>query len=698
MDDLSDFSSAAINKAVGSSYNPQQSEDDFSSSAIHAAVMNIPKETNKSIQPITAGNLSTQNPIAGIAEAGANAFSSLGTSIIGGYRGTLEVMRGLVNGKSFSDAVNAANDSGVVQGTDQGSQAQAYQPKTIEGQRVTEIANLPGQGVNWLGQKVGNIVQDLGASPGGATLANVGTQALATALTLAFNKKGGNAPVSELPPQYNKAVASATPQAVGLTTPETVPTNIPANAIKVSSTPPEPISIATPELGTKAAMIESPPVAGGLPLDIQAQRAETLQRIGLDTAWKHAITGDAMEGATNAQLARFDEPAGIAAREQFAKEYTALNNHADSIIQGTGGTSSLTEDALHSRGQTIAAPFDAMNKWFDTSTKALYDEAKNRSGGLPNVSTQPIEDLLSDKSFNNSAMAKDKGGLVTAIKSQLDLFKENNPAGLTVANAEDFRKWLNQQWTNDNKYIVGKAVGAVDDAVTQSAGEDVYAQARAQSQLKKQILQNPNGVNRIMDVDPNTPVNRTTPFEKIPDTVTRLSVDQFNNLLGTLKNVPPEIQPLAQAAIGEIKAQMANKLSDAGQPNTKTPSVFWNNRKVNNYIEANQQKIESVFNPEELSKIRDLRAGGNILAVDAAYPGAAAQAANVSKQGLMGRIIPSFTTSVGGAVGSIFGPGGAAGGAWAGRAMGERMATSSAEKSALKTVGKRMISLSEVGK
>lgn len=713
MNDMADFSADSIGSAVNSLYGTKpasgvSSADDFNSNEIHAAVMDITSPKSSIVKPKwpsesdIKGMVDTKPLVTGTLEAGANAISGIGSGIIGGYRGIYEVMRGLANGQSFSDAVNSANDSGVIQGEDKGSIAQAYQPSTPAGEKLVQALTLPAAGIDWAGRKVGNVSQDMGASPGVATLANVGTQAALTAATFGLGK-GKSAPNNELPPQYRKPVASANPALVSESVPETIPTKIPAGAVpveKVSSVQPKPVdlNISIPEAGTKAAAIESPPVKGGLPLPVQSDRAAVLQRVGLDSTWKHAITGDAMDGATNAQLARFDEPAGIAAKAQFAKEYDALTNHAAGIIKDTGGTIGLDEDALHARGQSIAAPFDALSGWFDKSTQGLYKEADTRSQGLPVVQTEVIDNLLADRAFNNSAMAQDRGNLVNAIKNQLDLFKENNPQGLTVADSESFRKWLNQQWSPENKYIIGKVTNAVDDAVMQSAGEDVYGKARAMSQLKKQTLENPKGLNRIMETDPNTPINRTTAFEKIPDTVTRLGVDQYKNVMETLDKMPEDIQPLAQAAKAEIKAHFANKLLKAGQPNTKTPSVFWNNRKVNDFLSSNKAKIASSFSPEEIQKISDLRAAGNILSVDASYPGAAAQAANVAKQGLMSRIIPSITTSLGAGGGSLFGPGGAAAGGWAGRAVGEKMAVSSAEKSALNKVNKRMVPLSEVGK
>lgn len=613
-----------------------------------------------------------------IAETAAQQASGLGASIIGGWR----ALATLASGGSVEDAANAAN---------QEIANRTYQPQTQQGQVLSNVANLPGQAVGYVAEKGGEATLKATGSPAAAA----GVTTAITALPALLLRKGGKATPteseSELPPQYyQKPITQATP--------ETVPTNIPAE--KVSTVPPEPIDlgISVPEAGTKQAAIESPPVEKGLPLDVQQERAAVLQRIGLDQVHQHAITGNALEGATNAQLARFDEPAGQAAKAQFATEYNALKNHANSIVQDTGGTVGLDEDTVHARGQTIAAPFDALAGWFDKATNKLYQEAEQRSQGMPVVSTDPIESLLNDRTFKNSAMAQDKTNLVNAIGNQLDLFKENNPQGLTVADAENFKKWLNQQWSNDNKHIIGQVKDAVDDSVMKSAGEDVFAQARQMYQLKKQTLENPKGINRLMETDPNTPINRTTPFEKVPDTISRMSVDQYRNVIDTLKGMPEELQPQAQAALSEIKAHFANKLADAGQPKTKVESVFWNNKNVNKFLSDNKAKIASTFSPEEIQKINDLRAAGNILTVDASYPGAAAQAANALKQGVGARLITPAMATITGGIGSIFGPTGAGAGTYIGKAAGEKLAATAGEKAALAKYGKRVVRLSDIGK
>jgi hypothetical protein len=249
--------------------------------------------------------------------------------------------------------------------------------------------------------------------------------------------------------------------------------------------------------------------------------------------------------------------------------------------------------------------------------------------------------------------------------------------------------------------------GALDNDVLRGAGEDVYGPARQMAQLEHQTLDNPSGINQIMEHDPRTPINRTTAFNKIPDTLARMPPAQFDNVIRTLDTMPEELQPLAQAAKSEIKAHLANKVLDAGTTSDAESTGQWNARAVRKTIRANSAKLQSAFEdqPEVLQNIADLRSAGNILSVDRGYPGAAAQAANAIKRGFMSTALTKVGATAGGAIGAtvgggFLGPMGAAGGAAAGAAAGEtlgnRAGAGVAERSALRRWNSGVSRLSDI--
>lgn len=427
--------------------------------------------------------------------------------------------------------------------------------------------------------------------------------------------------------------------------------------------------------------VDSEPVTGGVPKEFSTDRAQILDRVGLEHARESSLTGDAKAAATDFQMSRFDEPAGKAAFDQFATEKQALNKFSTGIVEKTRGSLGLDEDALNTRGQSMAAPFDALREWFKDQRKDLYDKADERSGGHAVVQPLSIDELLNDRSFNNQLTARGQTHMVTGIKSELERFKEANGGTLTVKEAEQFRQFLNTIWTPDNSAIVGKLKGALDDDVLKGAGEDLYGPARAMAQMEKQTLDNPNGISKLFDVDPQNPINRTTSLDKIPDTLNRMSPEQFTNVIKTLQAMPEALQPQAQAALAEVKAHLANKALEAG---SKTQGQ-WNAAGVSEVLKKNSAKLKVAFEdqPEVLAMLQDLDSAGRILKVDGSYPGAAAQAANAMKRGFMSHAISKAASGTGALIGSMMGPVGSMAGAVGGEFLGGKMGSSMAEAKAL---------------
>lgn len=602
-------------------------------------------------------------------------LTGFGSSIIGGYQG----IRALVQGEGMDAAANAVRDY----------QAEhTYQPAAgstadVLGKPADAILNAPGA----LIKHGSELVQESGFdAPTRSTGMVTGPSEVPV--------KGatGKQFVSPLLATAVETAANAVPMISGLKG-----TNVPLEGTPVNWRAPEvaPVSapkpFAAPEVsGVK---VDSEPVDGGLPKEASGERAAILKRVGLENARNSALEGDAKSAATDWQLSKFDEPAGVAAKAQFDAERQALSRHSEGIVEKTGGTLGTDEDSLNTRGQTIAKPFDALSDWFDQQRKALYSAADARGGGAPVTQLQGVDALLKDPSFRNSLLAKDQGNLLSGIQGQLEEFRKQNPNGFNVQGAEQVRQWLNQVWTNDNKWAIGRVKDALDDDVMKGAGEDLYGPARQLSRLKQQTLDNPNGVSSLMERDPQTPINRTTPFEKIPDAITRMPVAQFQSVLNTLKGMPDEIRPEADAAIGEIKAQLANKIHDAGN----STAGQWNAKAVSKVIAANKAKLSAVFSPEELQSISDLESAGKILKVDQSYPGAAAQASNALKRGLMSRALSSLGATAGAGAGSVLGPFGAAGGAAVGEAAGSKLGGAVSERAAVKRWQSKVSSLSDQG-
>ena len=612
----------------------------------------------------------------------------------GGAEGLLHAATGaagaLGGGLTYLGTLAATRDPAAAEAVRQDTQnALTYQPRTKEGK---ESAGSVDKAASYLGPKEGEAA--------GPAVADFATRAGASPQVAGALGAAANTGIQAIPmllPGVAKGAFKGAPEAAPRIEPtmdpeETVPLaakDLPLSASGASRLPSfEPADIP----GTQM-KVDNEPVEGGLPAGIDKLRADILRRVGLQNARESALTGNAQAAATDYQMTKFDEPAGQAAKAQFDTERQALASHAEGVVRDTGGSIGTDEDSLSARGQTIAAPFDALKDYFEQAKQKAYDAAGQKAQGKPVGTMDGVQNLLKDPDFTETLLAKDQGNLLGSIQRQFQRFQDLNPQGFTVDNAENFRKWLNQVWTPDNSNTIGRVKAALDDDVLKGAGEDIYGPARQTVQLEKQVF-GQNGIGKLMDSDPKNPLNRSTPYEKIPDALTRLPVAQYQNLIKTLQTMPDEIQPQAQAAVSEIKAHLANKVADAGS----STQGQWNAPAVSKVLKANSAKFQAAFEdqPQVLQKLQYLDSAGKILKVNQSYPGAAAQAANAMKRGLLSRAITHVAGSAGGAAGSVLGPLGAAGGAALGEAAGSRLGSAVGERAALNRWNARNVRLSDL--
>lgn len=661
---------------------------------------------------------------AAVGETAAHLLTGIGSTIIGGWRGLSEIARG----GSLADAANAVREE---------TEKRTYQPESAGGKAGAEALASDYNPLNWpgmLAKKAGEKAQDLGASPGVATAIETGLNAAPllfarggkgaakpAAVPELAARAGGEAVNLDIPTYLRKQQGAGTLADVGKPVPESPPAaplqpvarlapdqaagaaETPRGARtapgeRVSTVPPEPIDAGV-KLPDLAKVADEEPVAGGLPKTAHPERQSLLQRIGLQNARNSAIEGDAQKGAVDFQLAKFtEEPIGKAAADQFAAEKSALQGHAAKIVKETGGTPGMDEGALIARGSNIVAPLDALKDYFRKATRALYSEADAKSGGIAGVTPEGFGKIINtDSAFAGKAPNQALGnGIRSYLREQGIMDKDGALRPITVKEAEGVKQYINSQYSHETSGLAGNVKNALDKDVYKSAGEDVYQKGRAMYAQWMRTLGDPKGVSKLMDYDPQNPMNRAVAFEKIPDTVSRMSGAQYDHLLDTLRNVPPELKPQAQAAIKEIQAHWAEKLMQKGTG--KTPDAMWNAPRVTEEIKLNSAKIANAFkdSPKLAADIADLQKAGNVLRVPMSYPGAAAQAANSVKRGAMSNILRPIGASAGGAVGSVFGLPGAAAGAFVGEMAGSRAATALSERAALKKWNKGLTMLKDM--
>lgn len=539
----------------------------------------------------------------------------------------------------------------------------SYSPRTQAGQDMTQWVGdkLERSGIQGLPVPMAN---DVGAALRPA--AGIARGAVRAGVSNALDTVSGRS---------GQAVADAAPAAAEVK--PRLKLNVDGTTTPV--TPPD----ATAAPKATAPQAASAASAGPLPAVEQARRAQVLREIGIQDARRSVITGDRKAGATDYQTSRLDSPAGRLLASKFDEERAALESHADSIVRGSGGTIGTDQSALYGRGNTIIGPLDSLKQWFDDRAGALYRAADEQSQGVP-TSLDRFRSVLADDSEMTNSDRVHLRSAVNAYAKKLGIAGEDGALSGNAQQAETIRKFLGENWSPANGKFVAKLKDALDEDVMSAAGGDLYGQARQMWALRKQTLDNPNGIAKIMDASGPEGINRAVPVEKIPDALAGMPVKQFGHVIDTLKNLPPELAEQGQAALAEIKAQFANKVLDAG----RSTKGQWNQKAVRAYLANNGERMQQVFTPEEMSKFRTLLDAGDILATDQSYPGAAAQKHNLLRHGTMAAI-KSGSTSAGAALGGPVG-------AMVGAAVGEKAAGALGDAAALKAAQKRLVPLSSL--
>lgn len=528
----------------------------------------------------------------------------------------------------------------------------------------------------------GGVAREAGIGEGGQFVASL-AGGIAAPMAVMGGQKALSAALNSVRNGLDRsAVANAENSAIPTVANQPVSSPVPNFGSKINSVVPDYVNGAAPEV-TPIINLERQSIDKTLTAPEQMQRAEVLRRIGLTNARESAITGDSAQGATQAQIAKFvTEPTGLAAKDLFDSERAALQDHAQSIIQDTGASTGMDNASLSARGQTIAAAYDGLRQHFDSNIKKLYDIADERSNGMPETNLTNFSKYFKDKSnfegmTENGALGR---GIEHYLREQGIMDSDGSMNPVTSKQAEGIKKYINGQYSHETAGLAAKVKNTIDKDVAKSAGEDIYSESRNLYKQKKETLDNPNGIASLMNFDPRTPINRTTPYEKIPSKLTSLDTAQFGHMVDVLNkvldpsyNAPPLLQMQAHDALNEIKGQFANEMFEAGN---KFQSK-WNPEGITKYIKNNSGKLPMVFDNQTLQRISDLNDAGHILSVDKSYPGAVAQASMAVKHGVFPNIVSKSVVGLGGAAGGFLGgvPGAAIGSA-AGGIAGDNLARS----------------------
>ena len=365
-----------------------------------------------------------------------------------------------------------------------------------------------------------------------------------------------------------------------------------------------------------------------LPKDEQQARLEVLNRTAPNLAVDpNVIEGRGKDRATDYQVSKTDTPEGNLLAEKLKEEKLAATNYGERLINESGGTYGLDESSMYKRGRNTIDYFQKLEKSFDDDIKKIYTERDAQANSIP-VSGQNILTALTDEVTlplgDNAGLAKS----ATAKLKQLGMMdKDGNMLPSNGFKAEQFRKWLNEPniWDSKNAVMHRNLKNAVDADVisTLDPNTSIYADARNLFGLKKDTLENPNGISKILDAEGPNGINRKVDIEKIPNSIAGLGVDQLTHIIDTIDKAPPALKAQAEIARSEIKAQFLNRTHEAFQKNANAGTT---------YLKNNKEVMNRLFTPEEMAKINDYNSLAHILKTDTGYPGSKVQEINIDKR------------------------------------------------------------------
>jgi len=389
---------------------------------------------------------------------------------------------------------------------------------------------------------------------------------------------------------------------------------------------------------------------GPVPEAQQAEREATLRQLvphGLKEVRESAITGDTREAGTDVQTSKLTGKtgggqAGARMAEVIANERAALHSMAEDLVDKSGGTSGNDQIDRERRGRTMTAPIEAYEAHLEDLIKQHYAIATERAQGRPFQLGDTGNILAKEKAqFLGTTEGKQLYEGVMARAKELGLTGANdtfNPA--TVEQAEQFRQYLNDNWTPRTARLIGRLKGALDLDVAKVAGEDIYKDARDVRSLQGKVLEEPEGVQALRKPDDRLGINRPVDLEDIPKHVAGLGREQLAHLVDVYKmaaKVSPEMAERSAAALNELRAHYANEVLAAGS-DSNAPNGAWNVKKVNAYLKQNIGGMSLVHTPEELQQYKVLNDAGNYLRMDRSYPGAVAQGLNLKARAVEGAL------------------------------------------------------------
>jgi hypothetical protein len=467
----------------------------------------------------------------------------------------------------------------------------------------------------------------------------------------------GKSPAS-LAPEAAAAEPAPAPPSPAFESPDAPPAEAPTAPVAPSAAEPSPSPAETPSAGEPPAPLAGATAAGdsqrgsaqlfNQPSDTgpqatpepaqQSARAQHLDDIDqlsggmLPSRRASALSGDYNATGDDYQL---KEVGSEPMRQQLASENDAMHAAAENVHASTGSqfANSVDPQTLSDRGRVTRGAIQNIQDWFQKATDQSYDAARALSGDkpMPNFLGRVDHFLKDDANYMPEGFRKSAQARLNQLKTAGDngIASGSTPAApSSVAAAEKFREWLNQNRTLDNMHTVKQMVDHTDTDVAEHGGPGLFQTARNMRRQQFQMLEEPVGIKKLLTPADSQGINHAIPEHKVMDYIADLPREQHEHVLNVLRAGAHlgggELAEGSAGAIREIQAHMISRMHDAATNADGT----WNARKFYNQASSYAPKLGDTFKdqPKTLRNLQTLNRAGNTLSMDKHYPGAAAQA------------------------------------------------------------------------
>lgn len=395
----------------------------------------------------------------------------------------------------------------------------------------------------------------------------------------------------------------------------------------------------------------SAPVDGGVSPRQQQSRYNVLRAIGLTEGQIRGgvVTGDFRRLGWDSLLAKSDTEAGRKMQQQMELERDKLREYGDAIVESTGGTVGAAPEV---RGAAILKPLEGYRDWYKGKIREYYAAADQRAeltGGIELVDFQ--KKLRENSFFDTERMGYVRKGIASWMREQDLVGADGYFRPMSAKQAESLRQYINKtHYHHEISWGIRVLNDLIDNAVFRVLGENMYAEARATNAAYHRIFTDPKGMAALLEADG---INRKTSVEKIGQRLAALAETdsaQFRQIVKQLESMPTKaLQADAKRAIGEIRAQIAEKLTVFDPTRRETPHSI-----SKAYAPFRGGKLNEIFGKETADKLRNYVAASGVLRhVDPNPAGTASAMQNLKMRGAVAAT--GIGTAAGGAMGGLTG-------------------------------------------